>query len=181
MVSRFVPVAMVGRTSQACWDTRAGPPWGRAPGIYLGVRPDGYVGGPVVKRGARASLRGCIAVNFQCFKIRSKRQSACGSGALVRASWDSDRAGGSARSLARTMNLDKSGSVWPAMAKPGRTSTVALTAVRPPLAGPWRRAHSRQLLLADSDELTGAAGRLGAAGGGAAVQEDDGLRRGGRL
>ena len=37
-------------TSQACRDTWAGPPWGRAPWIYLGVRPDGYVGGPVVKR-----------------------------------------------------------------------------------------------------------------------------------
>ena len=44
------------RLSQACQDTRAGPPWMRAPGIYRGVRPDGYVGGPVVKRGARASL-----------------------------------------------------------------------------------------------------------------------------
>ena len=90
------------------WDTRAGPPRGRAPGIYLGVRPDRYVGGPVVKRGARTSLLGYIAVNFQCFKIQAKRQSACGRGALVTAPWDSDRAGGSARSLARTKNLDKS-------------------------------------------------------------------------
>ena len=128
----LVPVAITSRRSQACWDTLAGPPWGRSPGIYLGVRPDRYLGGPVVKRGARASLRGCIAVNFQCFKIRSKRQSACGSGALVRASWDSDRAGGSARSLARTMNLDKSSynhssgtspGQWTGGAKHGRLRT----------------------------------------------------------
>ena len=62
----------------------------------------------MVKRGARTSLLGYIAVNFQCFKIQAKRQSACGRGALVTAPWDSDRAGGSARSLARTKNLDKS-------------------------------------------------------------------------
>ena len=40
------------------------------PGIYLGVRPDGYVGGPVVKQGARASLRGSIAVNHQCLAAK---------------------------------------------------------------------------------------------------------------
>ena len=69
-VSSFGPTAMAGRTSQACLDTLAGPPWRRAPGIYLGVRPDGYVGGLVVKRGARESLWGCIAVNFQCLATR---------------------------------------------------------------------------------------------------------------
>ena len=56
-ISSFGPAAMAGRMSQACRDTRAGPPWRQAPGICLSVRPDGYVGGPVVKRGARASLR----------------------------------------------------------------------------------------------------------------------------
>ena len=35
-------------------------------------------------------------------------QSVCGDGALIRASWNSERAGGSARSLTRTKNLDKS-------------------------------------------------------------------------
>ena len=68
----FVHTAMAGRMNQACLDTRAGPPWRWAPGIYLGVWPDGYVGGPVVKRGACASLRGSISVNNQCFKILAK-------------------------------------------------------------------------------------------------------------
>ena len=51
---------------------------------------DGYVGRPVVKRCACGSLRGRIALNNQCFKIRAKRQSAGGRGALVRASEDSE-------------------------------------------------------------------------------------------
>ena len=38
--------------------------------MYIGVWPDGYVGGPVVKRGAYASLRGCIAVNDQCLAAK---------------------------------------------------------------------------------------------------------------
>ena len=113
---------MAGQKSQACRDTRAGPPWRRAPRIYLGVRPDRYVGGPVVKQGAqaRASLWGRVAVNFQCFKILAKRQSACGRGALNRASWYSDRAAGMARSLARTKNLDKSSYNLSSGASPGQ-------------------------------------------------------------
>ena len=69
-VSSFGPTEMTGQKSQACRDTLAGPLWRRAPGIYLGVRPDGYVGGPVVKWGACASLRGSIVVNNQCLATR---------------------------------------------------------------------------------------------------------------
>ena len=69
-VSSFGPTAMAGRMSQACRDTRASQPWRWAPWIYLGVWPDGYVGGPVVKWGARASLWGRIAVNDQCLATR---------------------------------------------------------------------------------------------------------------
>ena len=71
-VSSFGPVARAGRTSQACRDMLACPCVAQgARGSLPACGPTDTPAGPP-RRGARASLRGCIAVNNQCFKLRAE-------------------------------------------------------------------------------------------------------------
>ena len=69
-VSSFGPVARAGRTSQACRNMRPGPCVAQSARASLpACGPTDMQAGPPRCRGTRASLRGSIAVNNQCFKL----------------------------------------------------------------------------------------------------------------
>ena len=81
------PWQRAGRTSQVCRDMRGCPCVAQGARVSLPAAacgPTDTQAGSPRWRGARASLRGCIAVNKQCFKLRvqaegsqSQRRSAC--------------------------------------------------------------------------------------------------------